>query len=335
MHQYTPRRRNLLFFAIGSVIACIAIYSYSGTPSPNGKYGNSTSENSLSKKAPSSRNYFSPPATDARALTSENPLPSQDEGIFSADEIASRVKEYFERLVSDPSLSDAQRSAFAARLVASIEADPKAKLAVSDYLSKMPDDMLRDELGNMLVLNATGREMLVTEANRIWQSKDKTLYRGMYMTYANMPGTASPNILADAISSLGERSNSDYPSISALNFIGTLEQDTSIEGAALRQSALSQLESLIRGDGDDTVRAIAAQKVYRLSSPEAAAEAATNYLSHNPSNPLVMETLNSVRSGDVELTPPLRSKLAAAVSRPQASQSEIQSFAALTKARGS
>ncbi|MCW2001796.1 hypothetical protein FHY30_000489 [Xanthomonas arboricola] len=330
-----PRHRSFPIIALGGVLASVAIYSLYSMPSRTAAGGESTTEIPDSIAPSPLKNVFSTsPHSEQLAPPPNNASADQEiDTPFSAEEIQSRLKNYFDRFLSDPSFSDAEQRAFASRVVASIEADPKAKRAVADYLGKMPDGMLRDLMGNMLLLNATGREVLVTEANRVWDTKDTSLYRDMYMTYANIPGAAPPGMMADAISSLSDR-GSAYPSASALNFVGTLEQDTSIHGAALRQSAISQMDSLISSNGDDTVRAIAAQKVYRLSSPESAADAAINYVSRGPTTPLVMETLNSVRSGDVELTPTLRSTLAAAVSRPQASQDEKQSFRALTAAPG-
>lgn len=97
---------------------------------------------------------------------------------------------------------------------------------------------------------------------------------------------------------------SDVPtSVAALNFIGTIEEDTSKDAMSLRSNALSQLNSVATGNGDDMVKALAAQKVYRLSAPDAAADAAVNYLRGGATEPLVRQTLNAIASGEVELTP--------------------------------
>ncbi|MCF8827223.1 hypothetical protein [Xanthomonas campestris] len=112
---------------------------------------------------------------------------------------------------------------------------------------------------------------------------------------------------------------SDVPtSVAALNFIGTIEEDTSKDAMSLRSNALSQLNSVATGNGDDLVKALAAQKVYRLSAPDAA----VNYLRGGATEQLVRQTLNAIASGEVELTPPLRSTLLTAVARPSAAPQE-------------
>ncbi|PPU42698.1 hypothetical protein XaplCFBP3123_02645 [Xanthomonas arboricola pv. populi] len=124
------------------------------------------------------------------------------------------------------------------------------------------------------------------------------------------------------MSTLNSRASDVPTSVAALNFVGTIEEDTSKDARNLRSNAISQMNSVATGNGDEMVKALAAQKVYRLSSPDAAADAAVNYLRGGATEPLVRQTLNSIASGDVELTPPLRSTLLTAVARPSASPQE-------------
>ncbi|WP_349749774.1 hypothetical protein [Xanthomonas campestris] len=144
----------------------------------------------------------------------------------------------------------------------------------------------------------------------------------MYKTYANFPGTASREALSEAMSTLNSHASDVPTSVAALNFIGTIEEDTSKDAMSLRSNALSQLNPVATGNGDDMVKALAAQKVYRLSAPDAAADAAVNYLRGGATEPLVRQTLNAIASGEVELTPPLRSTLLTAVARPSAAPQE-------------
>lgn len=243
---------------------------------------------------------------------------------FAAGEVRQRLQDFFDRWDSGHAMNRAQRDIFMSRLLSTIDSSPEARKAVADYYAGIPakDAANREIIQNMIVRSETGRKMMVDEANRIWTSKDTSLYAQMYKTYSNFPGTASKQTLSQAMSDLSSHSNDVPTSVAALNFIGTIEEDTSVDARGLRSNAISQMNSIVSGDGDERVKALAAQKVYRLSSPDAAADAAVNYLKSGATEPLVRQTLNSIASGDVELTPPLKSTLTTAVSRPSASPEE-------------
>ncbi|WP_260178806.1 MULTISPECIES: hypothetical protein [Xanthomonas] len=247
---------------------------------------------------------------------------------FTAADVQSHLKNFFSRFYADPPMSRAERSAFAAQLSAAIDANPETRKAVAEFYSQMPakDAMDRDIMRNMLALSDDGRSMLLDEANRIWDSKDKSLYAHMYETYSNMPGQASRSVLANAVSSLNDRSTDTRTAVAALNFIGTIEKDDSADAGKLRSNTVSQLNSIVVGNSEEVVRGLAAQKIYRLSSPESAADAAVGFLGHAANTSLVMQTLDSINSGDVELTPPLRSALTNVVARPSASNQERERF---------
>ena len=148
----------------------------------------------------------------------------------------------------------------------------------------------------------------------------------MYETYFNLPGQATRAVYADALAALDARDTDQRTAVAALNFIGTIENDVSPGADPLKRSALVQMNALAAGDGDALVRALAVQKIYRLSAPDEAADVTVTYIARGATSPLVMTMLDAVASRDVQLSPALRSTLATAVARPSASSAERQRF---------
>ncbi|QNH12791.1 hypothetical protein [Xanthomonas sp. SI] len=247
---------------------------------------------------------------------------------FEAGEIQRRLQEFFARVNANPPPSRAEQDAFAARLLAAVDGSAEARQAVAEAYRAMPASqaMERDMLRGMLVPSPQGRALVLDEANQIWASKDKGLYGEMYETYSNLPGQATREVYADALATLDARDTDQRTAVAALNFIGTIENDVAPGADALKRSAVAQMDSLASGNGDALVRAMAVQKIYRLSAPDAAADVAVNYIARGATSPLVMTTLDAVASGDVQLSPTLRSTLASAVARPSASSAERQRF---------
>ncbi|WP_235444040.1 hypothetical protein [Xanthomonas graminis] len=247
---------------------------------------------------------------------------------FEAGEIQRRLQEFFARVNANPPPSRADQDAFAARFLASVYASDAARQAVAGAYRAMPASqaMERDMLRGMLVPSLQGRALVLDEANRIWAGKDKGLYAEMYETYFNLPGQATRAVYADALSTLDVRDTDQRTAVAALNFIGTIENDVSPGADVLKRSAVAQMNSLASGAGDALVRALAVQKIYRLSAPDEAADVAVHYIARGATGPLVMTTLDAVASGDVQLSPTLRSTLATAVARPSASSAERQRF---------
>lgn len=261
---------------------------------------------------------------------------SETDKPFDTGEVQQRLQNFFDLWDSGHAMSLAQRNIFMSRLLSTIDSSPEGRKAVADYYARIPakDAANREIIQNMIVRSEAGRRMMVDEANRIWASKDDSLYPSMYRTYANFPGTAPREALSEAMSTLNSHASDVPTSVAALNFIGTIEEDTSTDAKTLRSNALSQLNSVATGNGDDVVKALAAQKVYRLSSPDAAADAAVTYLKEGATEPLVRQTLNSIAIGEVELTPPLRSTLLTAVARPSAAPQERQVLESLLQGHG-
>lgn len=319
---------------IGGVLASAAVYSYQHNPSnPQASTGTESEDQGIARpeKSPSHKADTQAESYGQRWDNSDF-TDNEANKPFTASDVQYHLKSFYARFSADPPMSRAERDAFTARLSAAIEASPETRRAVADFYSQMPakDAMERDILRNMLSLSPEGNAMLMDEAKRIWDSKDKSLYAHMYETYSNMPEQPSREIVANAISSLSDRNSDKRTEVAALNFIGMIEKDDSADAGKLRTNAVSQLNSVVAGDSDEDVRGLAAQKVYRLSSPESAADAAVGFLGHGAGTPLVMQTLESIHSGDVELTAPLRSTLAKVIARPTASIQERQRFDALT-----
>ncbi|CAD1791472.1 hypothetical protein GGR60_000421 [Xanthomonas arboricola] len=237
---------------------------------------------------------------------------------FTAGNVVSHLNGFFSRLYSDRTMTLAERDAFAYRLALALESDKNTRKAVSEYYRQIPADkaMRRDIMRNMLAVGPVGRAVMLDEAKRIWDSKDKESYQHMYETYSGFPGQAPKPVIVDAIAGLSTHGIGSGTAVASLNLIGTLEKDDSLDAAQLRKAAVSQMSSLVSNDQDKSVRGIAAQKIYQLSSPEDAANLAAGFIRKDGANPwMVDQTLYSVSSGDVELTPALRSALASAVAR--------------------
>lgn len=328
----TNKNTSLLILAGALATVGICSFVYLAAQTPIARPGSSASP---APQLPQSVNAHHAPSPERvnNGLELNEFSTSESDKPFAKGEVQQRLQEFYDSWDSGHPMTRQQRDIFMSRLLSTIDSSPEARKAVADYYAKIPaqDAANREILQNMIVRSSTGRQMMVDEANRIWASKDTSLYAQMYKTYSNFPGTASKETLSQAMSSLNNHSNDVPTSVAALNFIGTIEEDTSADARGLRSNAIAQMNSLVSGDGDERVRALAAQKVYRLSSPDAAADAAVNYLRSGATEPLVRQTLNSIASGDVELTPPLRSTLTTAVSRPSASLEEREILQSLVQ----
>lgn len=164
----------------------------------------------------------------------------------------------------------AERDAFAYRLALALESDKNTRKAVSEYYRQIPADkaMRRDIMRNMLAVGPVGRAVMLDEAKRIWDSKDKESYQHMYETYSGFPGQAPKPVIVDAIAGLSTHGIGSGTAVASLNLIGTLEKDDSLDAAQLRKAAVSQMSSLVSNDQDKSVRGIAAQKSINSPHPK-------------------------------------------------------------------
>ncbi|MEA9587706.1 hypothetical protein VC279_12105 [Xanthomonas sp. WHRI 10064A] len=330
--RYTHTGKPAAPFVIGGLVAVIGVCSlaYLGVQS-------SSDNNVDASRVPQTLNpvggRHAPQTAHAKMSGSEfsDFIDADSDKPFGPSEVQHRLQDFFDRWDQGHAMSQAQQKIFMARLLNTIDSSPEARKAVADYYAKIPakDAANREIIQNMIVRSESGRKMMVDEASRIWKSKDSSLYTAMYKTYSNFPGTASRETLSEAMSTLNSHASDVPTSVAALNFIGTIEEDTSKDAMSLRRNAISQLNSVATGNGDDVVKALAAQKVYRLSAPDAAADAAVDYLRGGATEPLVRQTLNAIASGEVELTPPLKSTLLTAVARPSASPQEREMLESL------
>lgn len=323
--RLTQPRKPATPFIIGGLVAIIGAYSLTYLAVQSGSHKPVEASSIPHTLHPVGVGHT--PQTEHAQISGiefNDPTDAEIDKPFAAGEVQQRIQDFFDRWDSGHAMSQAQQKIFMSRLLSTIDSSPEARKAVADYYARIPakDAANREIIQSMIVRSESGRKMMVDEANRIWASKDASLYTAMYKTYANFPGTASRETLSQAMSTLNSHASDVPTSVAALNFIGTIEEDTSKDAKTLRSNALSQLNSVATGNGDEVVKALAAQKVYRLSSPDAAADAAVNYLRSGATEPMVRQTLNSIASGEVELTPPLRSTLLTAVARPSAAPQE-------------
>lgn len=298
------------------LLAAIALYFVHGaratTTTTSGTTRSASTNHSTLKSASLTRN-----ANGQWDVSDFSDLAATDRP-FTASDVVSHLNGFFSRLYSDKTMTLAERDAFAYRLALALEGDKDVRSAVSDYYSQIPAKkaMQRDLMRNMLAVSPVGRGVMLDEAKRIWESKDKDSYQHMYETYSGFPGQAPKSVIADAIADLSTHDVGSGTAVAALNLIGTVEKDDSPDAAQLRKAAISQMSSLVSNDQEKSVRGIAAQKIYQLSSPEDAANLAAGFVRKDGANPwMVDQTLYSVSSGDVELTPALRSALASAVAQ--------------------
>ncbi|MCC4600719.1 hypothetical protein [Xanthomonas melonis] len=331
MNDHNPRTQKYIPILIGGgLLFSAALYFYQPAASVNA-HSPVRSERDASianSTRPTSQRSANQPSDHRLPWDDSDFIAPQGDKPFAASEVQYHLKSFYARFYADPPMSRAERDVFAQRLAIAIDADPNTKRAVADFYGQMPanNQMDRDVMRNMLAISPEGRSILLDEANRIWNSKDKSLYSHMYETYSNLPGQASRNVLANALSSLSDQSMDTRTAVAALNFIGTIEKDDSADAGKLRTNAISQLNSVVSSQAEEVVRGLAAQKIYRLSSPESAADAAVEFIRRDANSSLVMQTLDSINSGDVELTPPLRATLASAVARASATTEERDRF---------
>ncbi|WP_153066225.1 MULTISPECIES: hypothetical protein [Xanthomonas] len=255
---------------------------------------------------------------------------------FSAENVVAHLNEFFDRFYAQPPMPQSEIDAFTAQLTRAMEASPETQKRIASFYAAIPGNqpMHRNMVRDMLAGSPVGRQMMLDEAKRVWSSKDTSLYQDMYETYYGFRGQASHAIISDAVARLNDTSLDKGTAIAALNLVSTLEKDDTVEGGQLRKSATSQMDSLASGTGDRAVRAVAAQKLYQLSTPEHAADAAVGYLQKDSTNPLLIRlTLDAINSGDVELTPALRSTLSNAMTSASTDPAQRKHFSELVSGK--
>ncbi|PTT87747.1 hypothetical protein DBR42_11065 [Pelomonas sp. HMWF004] len=251
---------------------------------------------------------------------------------YTPEQAGQSLREFFDKIVKRENLSSDEVDELRARLLTSIESNPEVVKLVEQFYRDLPAEqsMERDILRSMLVPSPVGRSIVLQEANAIWEGKSEPKFAEMYETYFNLPNQAPQEVVVRALADLKKGAPTDErTAVARLNFIGTLEDPGIPDAANLKNDAIQLLNQLAEGQGSDLVRALAVQKLYRLSSPGEAANIAIAQLSKGAYPDLVRETLSSVTSGDVQLTPNLRTALTSAVKRPGASAAEKQQFSSV------
>lgn len=254
----------------------------------------------------------------------------------SPQQTAENLRVFFDKIQKQANLLPEETAEFQARLLASIESNPLVGRVVEQFYRDMPTEqgMEREILRSLLVPSSIGRGIVLQEANAIWENKAESKFAEMYETYFNLPGQAPQEVLFRALADLKKGAPADErTAVARLNFIGTLEDPSIPDAANLRSDAIQVLNQIAQGQGSELVRALAVQKLYRLNSPAEASNIAVAQLAQGVSPDLVRETLNSINSGDVELTPTLRTALATAVKRATASAEEKQQYKQVVGAR--
>ncbi|HWW68316.1 MAG TPA: hypothetical protein VN089_00075 [Duganella sp.] len=249
--------------------------------------------------------------------------------LLTPAETAESLRAFVDKIRKRENLTSNEVEELQARLLASIEGNLDIVKVVQQFYHNMPAEqgMERDMLRSLLVASPAGRSIVLQEADTIWEDKSVSKFAEMYETYFNMPGQVPQDVIVRALADLKAGAPADdRTAVARLNFIGTLADQKNGDAANLRSDAVQLLNQLAESPGSEIVRALAVQKLYRLSSPAEASNIAIAQLSKGAYGDLVRETLSSVNSGDVELTPNLRGALTTAVKRPAASAEEKQLF---------
>ncbi|OEZ90686.1 hypothetical protein [Duganella phyllosphaerae] len=260
-------------------------------------------------------------AADESASAAVKPLTARQAG--------DGLRALVDKILKREDLSAKEIEEFQTSLLESIENDIGVVKTVQQFYHDMPAEqgMERDMLRSLLVVTPAGRSIVLHEANAIWQGQSENKFAEMYETYFNLPGQAPQDVIVRALADVKAGTKIDErTAVARLNFIGTLAEQKSGDVANLRSDAVQLLNQTAQSQGSDLVRALAVQKLYRLNSPAEASNIAITQLSKGAYGDLVRETLSSVNSGDVELTPNLRAALTTAVKRPGASAEEKQQF---------
>ncbi|HLO95377.1 MAG TPA: hypothetical protein VK195_13775, partial [Burkholderiaceae bacterium] len=248
--------------------------------------------------------------TDANLPQTPRPVASADKPParpFTPAEATASLRAFFAKVMKLEDLPQGEIDELQERLLSAIEDDPEVAQAVAQFYHGMPAGqvMERDMLRSLLVVSSTGRGIVLQEANAIWEGKSEAKFGEMYETYFNLPKQAPPEVVARALADLKAGSRTDErTAVARLNFIGaSLEDWRNGDIANLRSEALTLLNQVADSGPSDVVRALAVQKLYRMNSPAEASNIAITQLSKGAYGDLMRETLSSVSSGDVELTP--------------------------------
>lgn len=275
------------------------------------------------------RMALSAEAAGAHGAPPSAPADAGSVRLLTPAETAESLRAFVDKIRKRENLTSSEVEELQARLLASIEGNLDIVKVVQQFYHNMPVEqgMERDMLRSLLVASPAGRSIVLQEADTIWEDKSVSKFAEMYETYFNMPGQVPQDVIVRALADLKAGAQvDDRTAVARLNFIGTLAEQKNGDTANLRSDAVQLLNQLAESPGSDIVRALAVQKLYRLNSPGEASNIAIAQLSKGAYSDLVRETLSSVNSGDVELTPNLRGALTTAVKRPAASAEEKQLF---------
>jgi hypothetical protein len=227
---------------------------------------------------------------------------------FEADAVEDELDKFFGQFLSEASLPEDAVDTFNYRLLATLEHSEYAREVVARFYRNLDEDALmkRDMMYSMLMPSETGQKLLLDEANNILETGQSSRYGDMFEIYSNVEDGVKEKVIERALE-VTQTSEDLRTVTSALNYVGKIEEH---ELSPVQQNqALLSLEAIAYENPDESVRALSAQKTYRLTPANKSSELATEYLTNDPSSAMVVETVNSVDSGDVRLTEELKISL--------------------------
>lgn len=322
------------------IVAGSYFISRSEHPANNGEAPHVDSSGAPSSRAPAAFAAHAGLPAEAGGIhgaSASAPADASSVKPYTPEEAAGSLRAFVDKIQKRENLTAEEVEALQTRLLASIEGNIDTVKLVEQFYHNMPveQSMERDMLRSLLVASPAGRSIVLQEANAIWEGKSESKFAEMYETYFNLPGQVPQDVIVRALADMKAGTPADdRTAVARLNFVGTLAEQKNGDAANLRSDAVQLLSQMAEGQGNEMVRALAVQKLYRLSSPAEASNIAIAQLSKGAYGDLVRETLSSVTSGDVELTPNLRAALTTAVKRPTASAEEKQQFNQVLGPRG-
>lgn len=258
--------------------------------------------------------------------SAESTIISHDSAlVFDEHAVVEIYDDFFTRFSNAESLTEEEIQLFFSQMRTMLEHSTQARDLMRDKLRSIPAEQVvaRGVLSELLSGSEAGRAILIEEANYVLNTDQTALTASMFHTLANFSDQVDYRVLEKALSIVGDSNKQDEAlTVNALNYIGLLERD---ENASLLYKSVvaNSLREISKHSHSETTRAIALQKLYRLSSSQENTEIAQEHLAVNPSGWAVTETLHALNDNQLVLTDDLRYSLRRALSRTGVTDEEI------------
>jgi len=240
---------------------------------------------------------------------------------FEETEVTKVFNEFYQEFDSAKSLTEEEIQLFFSRMRATLDSSPHAREQIAQIYGAIPSDqhVHRGIMQEMLSGSIPGRQIMVEEARQSLENNDTTLAENHFQVLANFTGEVDYDVLDKALDAI----KSDDEVVGALNYIGLLERD---ENASIMFSTVvtSKLKDASQQAAHPMTRAMALQKLYRLTSPEESAEIAYQHLTTDPTEMSVTETLYAINDSQVVVNDYVWFSLREALTREGVTENEVE-----------